>query len=104
MVSLLPYLTWQILARGEGESALDQLGAAFDGDVLRRGEQDVNVVGHYDEGMKLELSRVAIAEEYGDKEFGDRVALKDAAALVGDGGEHVGLGFEAHDGRACPRG
>jgi hypothetical protein len=24
--------------------------------------------------------------------------------LVGDGGEGVGLGFEAHSGRACPGG
>ena len=64
----------------------------------------MDVVRHRDEGVQLEFSGVAIAEECGDEELGDGVALKDAAALVRDGGEHVGLGFEAHGGRACPRG
>ena len=71
VVALLPYLAGEILADGEGETAFDQLGAAFDGDVRCGGEQDVDVVGHYDEGMELEFSGVAIAEECGDEEFGD---------------------------------
>jgi hypothetical protein len=30
--------------------------------------------------------------------------LEEATALMGYGGEGVGLGFEAHGGRACPGG
>jgi hypothetical protein len=104
MVTLLPDITGEIFAYCEGESAFDQLSAAFDGNVLCRGEQDVDVVRHYDEGVKLEFSRVAIAEECGDEEFGDGVALKYAATFVGDGSEDVSLKFEAHGGRACPGG
>jgi hypothetical protein len=104
MVVLLPYLAREIFADCEGESAFDQLGTAFDGDARRWGEQDVDVVRHDDEGVKLEFAGVAIAEERGDEEFCDGVALKDAAALVGDGSEGVGLGFEAHGGRAYPGG
>ena len=62
------------------------------------------MVWHDDEGVELEFARVAIAEECGDEEFGGGGALKEAMALVGDGSEGVGLGVEAHGGRACPGG
>jgi hypothetical protein len=104
VVALLPYLAWEFLAYGEGESAFDQLGAAFDGNVLCWGKQDVDVVGHDDEGVELEFSGIAITEERGDEEFSDSISLEDTATLVGDGGEDVGLGLEAHYGRACPGG
>ena len=104
MVAALPYLAGEFLADGEGESALDELGAAFDRHVRRGREQDMDVVGHDDEGVKLESAGVAISEECCDKEFGGGGALEETATLVGYGSEGVGLGFEAHGGRACPRG
>ena len=104
VIAVLPYLAGEILAYGEGESALDELGAAFDGHVRGRGEPDVDVVGHDDEGGELEFVRVAITEECGDEEFGGGGALEEAMTLVGYGSEGVGLGFEAHGGRACPGG
>jgi hypothetical protein len=104
VVAILPNLTWEFFADGEGESALDELGAAFDGHVRGRGEQDVDVVGHDDESVELESAGVAIAEECVDEEFGGCGALEEATTLVSYGSEGVGLGFEAHGGRACPGG
>jgi hypothetical protein len=104
MITLLPYLAGKFFANGEGEAAFHQLSAAFDGHVRRGCEQDMGVVGHDDKGVELEFALVAVAEERCNKKLGDGVPLEDAAALVGDGGERVGLGFEALDGRACPRG
>jgi hypothetical protein len=89
VVILLPYLAGEILAHREGEPAFDQLGAAFDCNVWCWGKQDVDVVGHHDEGVELEFSGVSIAEERGNEEFSDGVALEDAASLVGDGSEDV---------------
>jgi hypothetical protein len=62
------------------------------------------VVGHDDEGVKLEFAGVAIAEKCGDEEFGGCGALEEAATLVSYGSEGVDMGFEAHGGRACPGG
>jgi len=104
VVAVLPYLSWEVFAYGEGESALDELGAAFDGDVGGRGEQDVDVVRHDDECVKVEFSGVAIAEECGEEEFGGCGALEESMTLVSYGSEGVGLRFEAHGGRACPGG
>jgi hypothetical protein len=64
----------------------------------------VDVVRHHDEGVKVEFSGVAIAEEGGDEEFGGCGALEEATALVAYGSEGIDLGFEAHGGRACPGG
>jgi hypothetical protein len=58
----------------------------------------VDVVGHDDEDVELIFARVAVAEERGDEQFGDGGALEDAASLVGDRGECVGLGFESQAG------
>ena len=102
VVAILPYLACEILAYGEEESALDELGAAFDSDIRRWREQDVDVIGHDHEGMKLEFAGVSIAEEGGDEEFGGCRALEEATTLVSHGGEGVGLGFEAHVGGRVP--
>jgi hypothetical protein len=78
------------------------LGAAFDRDIRRWREQDVNVIGHDDEGVKLELASVAIAEKCGDNEFGGCAALEEATTLLRHGSQDVGLGFEAHVGGRVP--
>lgn len=64
----------------------------------------MDVVGHDNEGVELKFAGVAIAEQRGDEEFGGFSTLEEAAALIRDGGEGVGLRFEAHGGRACPGG
>ena len=46
--------------------------------------------------MELEFSGVAVAEESGDEELSNDCSLEGVVALVGDGGDGVGLGFEAH--------
>ena len=62
------------------------------------------MVRHDDECVKVEFARVAIAEECSDKDFGGCGGLEEATTLVSYGGEGVALRFEAHGGRACPRG
>ena len=101
VVGALPELSLKslkFLAYSEGEPALDQLGAAFDGNVWCWSEEDEDVVRCQDEVVELEFTftRAAVFEEFGDEKFGDGVTLKDVATLVGDGRECVGLGFEAH--------
>jgi hypothetical protein len=70
VVALLPDLSGKIFSDSEGEAALDELGAAFDGHVGCGREQDVDVIGHDDEGVELEFAGVAVTEECGDEEFG----------------------------------
>ena len=62
------------------------------------------MVGHDNKNVELKLALVSVAEERFDEKFGDGVALEDATSLVADDGEGVGLGLEAHSGRACPGG
>ena len=96
VVALLPDLSAYVFADGEEEAALDELGAAFDGHVRCGSEQDVDVIGHHDEGVELEFTGVAITEERGDEKLGGCRSLEDASSLMGDGGECVGLGLESH--------
>ena len=56
VVARLPDFAGEFLADGEREAALDELSAALDGLVGRRGKKDVGVVGHDSEGVKVELS------------------------------------------------
>ena len=104
VVSVLPDLARNLFARGKGEAAFDELSAAFDGFVWRGCQQDVDVVGHYHEGMQFEFARIAVAEEGGDEEFGENIPLEETAALVSDGGERVGLWLQAHRERHVPGG
>ena len=96
VVALLPDFSGKVFADGEGEAALDELDAAFDGYVQCGSEQDVDVIGHHDEGIELESTGIAITEERCDEKLGRGCFLEDAATLVGYGGDGVGLGFEAH--------
>jgi hypothetical protein len=62
VVAVLPDCAGGVVAYGEREAALDELCAAFDGDVRRRREDCVDVVGHDDEAVKEETMGVTIAE------------------------------------------
>jgi hypothetical protein len=62
VVAVLPDFSGLVFARSEGESAFDELGAAFDGVVLRGCEDYVDVVGHDDERVEKKPAGVAVAE------------------------------------------
>ena len=59
----LPDCAGELGADGMGESALDALHAAFYGLVFGRGDEDVEVFGHDDEGVELVASVVAVMKE-----------------------------------------
>ena len=96
VIAVLPDFSGLVFAGGEGEAAFDELHAAFDGVVRRWSDDDVDVVGHDDEGIEKETSGIAVAEERRDEEAGDKGALEDAAAVVGDRGDGVGLEVLPH--------
>jgi hypothetical protein len=72
------------------EAALDKAHGAFDGD-FERGEEEMDVVGHDDEGVELEVAFVAIVLECFDEERGVGVELEEGAAVGGGAGYEVGV-------------
>jgi len=96
MVAVLPDLSCEVVANGEGEASLYQLDAALDGVVLGRRDEDVNVLGHDDEAVKLKAALFAVTKERIHHEIGVCGPLKDAAAFVGDSSDGEGLGLNAN--------
>ncbi|MDR3735765.1 MAG: hypothetical protein P4L10_09530 [Acidobacteriaceae bacterium] len=72
------------------------LDATLDGLLRRRGEQDVQVIGHDHEAVQQITAFIAIVEEEFDHLFGVSRALKDAKTVVGDGCDSVRLRIGAH--------
>jgi hypothetical protein len=95
MVAILPSFSGNRLADSKREASLDQLDTTFDGLVLRRCHQDMNVVGHNSEPMNFEAFLFAIAKQGVHHKFGVRGTLKDAASLVGDRCDGEGFWIEA---------
>jgi hypothetical protein len=62
VVAVLPDFSGLVFARSEGESAFDELGAAFDGVIGRRGDDGMDVVGHHDKSMQKEAVAIAVTE------------------------------------------
>ena len=91
VVAVLPYFSGDVIANGEGKAALYQLDAAFDGVIVGRRDQDVNVVGHDYEAVELKAALFAVTRERIHHEVGVCGALKDATAL----GEGFGLNANA---------
>ena len=86
----------------ERESALDELDSLFDGDIRGRREDQVEMVGHENEGVELVALFGAVVAEELEQEVRVRVSLEEAAAIRGDGGEEVGAEVgreEFHAGR-----
>lgn len=81
----------------DGEVGREAVGeAAFDvsdgsGEIVR-GEEEVDVVGHDDEGMELVEALVAVVLEGFDEEFGVGGELEEAAAVVRDCGDEESAG------------
>jgi len=74
-----------------GEASFDELHRTLEGDGLR-GEQEVEVVGHDDEGVEEVVAFAAVVLEGVEEEFGVGGDLEEAAAVVGGGGDEVGAG------------
>ena len=56
------------------------------------------MIWHDDEAVKEESALVAVSGEGEDEKFGVFGALEEAATLMRDCGESVGLGIQAHGG------
>jgi hypothetical protein len=91
VIAVLPNLSGEVIANGEGEASLDQLDAALDGVILGWRDQDVNVVGHDDEAVELEATLFAVTRERVHHKVGVCGALKDATAFIGDRGDSEGF-------------
>ena len=73
-----------------GEAALDKAHGAFDGD-FERGEEEVDVVGHDDEGVEFEVAREAIVLEGFEEERGVGFELEEGVAVGCRAGDEVGV-------------
>ena len=73
-----------------GEASLDESDGALEGFV--RGEEEVDVVGHDDEGVEFVVSFGSVVLEGFDEEFGVAFDLEEAAAIVGSAGDEEGSG------------
>jgi hypothetical protein len=96
VVAVLPDFFREVFAHGKGKAALYQLDAAFDGVIVGRRDQDVNVVGHDDEAVEPEAALSAVARERIHHEVGVCGALKDATALMGNHGDREGFRLNAN--------
>ena len=72
-----------------GEAAFDEVHGLGESFVLR-GEDEVAVVGHDDEGVEEVVLFGAVALEGFEEEVGVARDLEDAAAVVADGGDEEG--------------
>jgi len=71
----------------EGESAFDELHGFLDGDVRRGREEEMDVIGHEDEGVDRVASFGAIVVEKLKEEVCVDVGLEETATIRGDGGD-----------------
>jgi hypothetical protein len=72
-----------------GEASFDELDGALEGDV-GGGEEQVDVVGHEDEGVELVVACAAVVLEGFEEEFGGGCDLEESAPVVGLGGNEEG--------------
>ncbi len=74
-----------------GEAALDELHGALDGDGLR-GQEEMDVVGHDDEGVEEVVAFASVVLQGVEEELGVGGELEEAAAVVGGCGDEVCAG------------
>lgn len=73
-----------------GEASLDESDGAFES--FLRSDEQVDVVGHDDEGVEFVASFGAIVLERFDEEFGVASYLEEATTIVGSAGDEEGAG------------
>jgi hypothetical protein len=96
VVAVLPNLSGEVVANGEGKASLDQLDATLDGVIVGWRNQNVNVFRHNDEAVESKAALFAVAKERIHHKVGVCGALKDATALMGDRSDGEGFGFNAN--------
>ena len=74
-----------------GEAAFDEAHGAFESDGLW-GEEEVDVVGHDDEGVEEIVAFGAVVLEGFEEEVAVGGELEEAAGVVGAGGDEVSAG------------
>jgi hypothetical protein len=85
----------------EGEASFDILGGFLDGNVRRGGDEEVEMVGHEDDGVDLVAAFGAVVVEKLEEEVRVGVGLEETATIGGDGGDEEGSDFlrgEVHEG------
>ena len=98
VMARVPDFSGRLFSGCEGVSALDELYAARGVLVDGGRDQDVDMVGHDGESMKLELAGVAVSEKRCDEELGVRGELKMAMTLVCRDPDRVGADALAEGG------
>ncbi len=83
----------RLLADCVGVSAFDELNAAGCALVDGWRDENVNVIGHDDEGVEFEAALIAITEECGDKELGVCCSLE--VSMLLECGDRDGVGVWA---------
>ena len=80
------------------KAALDEAHYSFEGDSLR-GEDQMNVIGHDDEGVQLVVALASVVLKCFHEEFGVDGKLEEAATVVGRSGdeEDAGAGSASGD-------
>src|SRR5450432_4243897 len=88
----------QFRAEGMRVSALDELDRAFDGYVVRRGKQQVHMLGHDDECVQLKAPFAAITVQSFEKKPDVRFHDEQPATLPGQKRHEIssGQGDESH--------
>ena len=89
-----------------GEAAFDEPDGSFERDG--RGEEEVDVVGHDDEGVKAVVALGSVVLEGFEEELGVGGGLEEAAAVEGLGADEEGAvageaGGLAHAGPSVPQ-
>ena len=69
-----------------GEASLDESDGAFEGNGLR-GEQEVDVVGHDDEGVEFVVTFGSVVLECCDEKFSVGGELEETASVVSSAGD-----------------
>jgi hypothetical protein len=89
--------------RGETmrEASFDHSDGALEGGL--RCEEEMEVVGHDDEGVKLVVAFGSVVLEGFDEKFGRALDLEEAAAVVGSAGDEESSGARCSAGIAIRR-
>jgi hypothetical protein len=88
--ALLPDLACELGSDFERETALNALGASFDGLIRSRRQQDVEVFRHHGKSMQFVSSLIAVMKKHLNKELGICGSKKQCAPLICSGGESIG--------------
>ena len=79
--------------KAKGKASFDELHGLLNGDVGSGCEEEMEMIGHEDEGVDLVAAFGAVVVEEAQKEVGVCVGLEEAAALGGNGGDEIGAQF-----------